>query len=135
MKLNLVTVKQHLYMKNIAIILMAVVVAMTSCRKESIPTYHAVGNIYFDLSLVKKTDSLLYTFAYHPEVLQDTVWVPVRMSGFRDSTKDIRFTVKVVSGTATTAEVNKHYESLKGDYVLPKGSGATLIPVIIYNTD
>lgn len=122
-------------MKNITILLMAAVVGVISCRKESIPTYHANGNIYFDLSLVKKADSLLYTFAYHPEVLQDTVWVPVRISGFRDSTVDRKFVVKVVDGATTTAQVNKHYEPLKSEYIMPANRGATLIPVIVYNTD
>lgn len=122
-------------MKNIAIMLMAVVVGMTSCRKESIFTYHANANIYFDLSIVKKTDSLLYTFAYHPEVLQDTVWVPVRISGYRDSTVDRKFSVKVIDTAATAATVNKHYEPLKSEYIMPAGSGVTFVPVIVYNTD
>jgi hypothetical protein len=121
-------------MKNIAILLLAAVVGMTSCRKETTLTYHATANIYFDLDAVGKRDSLLYTFAYHPEVLQDTVWVPVRISGDRDSTTDRKFVVKVID-TLTTAVVNKHYETLSRDYTMKAGYGLTYIPVIVYNTD
>jgi hypothetical protein len=122
-------------MKNLAILLLAVVVAMTSCRKESIFTYHATANIYFDLGLVNKNDSLLYTFAYHPEVLQDTVWVPVHISGVRDSGVHRKFSVKVIDTVTTTAQANKHYEPLKSEYIMPAGKGITFIPVIVYNTD
>ena len=121
-------------MKNIAILLLAVVVGMASCRKESTFLYHATPNLYFDLGIVGAQDSLLLTFAYHPEELVDTVWVPVRISGERDTTTNRKFVVKVVD-TSSSAVVNKHYEPLKAEYIMPAGYGLTYIPVIVYNTD
>ncbi|OQP64124.1 hypothetical protein A3860_22220 [Niastella vici] len=120
-------------MKKRMIILMAVVVAMTACRKADQITYHSADNIYFDLDPWGLRDSILYTFAYHPNRLKDTVWVPVSISGNRVN-KDRYYAVKVVD-TATTALPNIHYEPLKDQYKISAGYGWQNMPVVLYNTD
>jgi hypothetical protein len=120
-------------MNKIITIIMAAVVLITACRKAEKVTYHSSDNIYFDLDPYNERDSIIYTFAYHPEKPQDTVWVPVRISGDRVNA-DRTYTVKVVD-TATTAIANKHYEPLKTSYKVPADSGFGYVPVILYNTD
>ena len=120
-------------MKKIIMLFMAAVVLLTACRKAEKVTYHSSDNIYFDLEPFNEQDSILYTFAYHPERLKDTVWVPVSISGNRVNATRI-YSVKVVD-TATTAVVNKHYEPLKTQYEMPPGYGFVYMPVIVYNTD
>lgn len=120
-------------MQKIIIIFIAAVAGITACRKADKVIYHSSDNIYFDLDSLGERDSILYTFAYHPERLQDTVWIPVRISGNRIHADRI-YSVEVVD-TATTALVNKHYEPLKDQYKMPTDSGFTYMPVILYNTD
>jgi hypothetical protein len=122
-------------MKNITILLLAVVVVMTSCHKETTFTYKATPGIYFDPGYVGARDSILYTFAYHPERTKDTAWVPVHISGDRDSINNRMFVVKVVDDSTTTAVANKHYEPLKSEYIMKAGQGVAFVPVVLYNTD
>jgi Domain of unknown function (DUF4843) len=120
-------------MNKIVTIIMAAVVLITACRKAEKVTYHSSDNIYFDLDPYKERDSIIYTFAYHPEKPKDTVWVPVRISGNRINA-DRTYSVKVVD-TATTAMINKHYEPLKAEYKISAENGFGNLPVILYNTD
>src|SRR5690349_16599562 len=117
-------------MKKIMIITLAAVVFLSACQKKDIASFHGAPNIYFN---VNSTDSVLYTFALHPERVKDTVWVPVRISGNRVN-KDRVFSVKVID-SGTTAVVSKHYEPLKDQYTLTAGNGYGSLPVILYNTD
>lgn len=121
-------------MKKIMIILMAAVVGMAACKKETTPAFNSnTQNIYFNLEPFGFKDSLLYTFANHPEMRSDTVWVPVRISGNRVDS-EMTYAVKVID-SASTAQVNKHYQPLKDQYVLPANAGPAWLPVILYNTD
>jgi len=121
-------------MKKIVMLILSVVVLIAACKKENVFTYHGTENIYFDLDSTGQRDSLLYTFAYHPEVFKDTVWVRVRISGDRDSLTDRKYVVKVVD-TSSTAVAGKHYEPLKSEYIVRARAGITYMPVILYNTD
>jgi hypothetical protein len=120
-------------MKNI-IILLAAVVLMTACKKEQIPVFtNPDNNIYFNLAPFGFQDSLIYSFAYNPERAKDTVWVPVRISGNRnDST--LNYSAKIID-SSSTGIVNKHYEPLKGTYTFPAHAGTSRMPVILYSTD
>lgn len=120
-------------MNKIVIILLAAVVIMAACRKKDIATFHGVENIYFKLDSIKARDSLLYTFALHPEKAKDTIWVPVIVAG-NQADRDRMYSVKIID-TGTTAEVNKHYEPLKEQYVFRAGRGVDSLPLILYNTD
>ena len=117
-------------MKKIMILLMAAVVLITACRKKDINGFLGAPNIIFN---VNSTDSVLYTFALHPERIKDTIWVPVTISGER-SDKDRMYSVTIVD-SSTTAQVNKHFEPLKDQYVIPAGKGSVNLPIIVYNND
>ena len=121
-------------MNKITIILLAAVVGMAACKKDTIPAYSGkTDNVYFSLGLAGYKDSVLYTFANHPEKPSDTIYVPVAISGIR-SDSNLFFSVKVVD-SATTAQVNTHYQPLKDRYAVPAGSGTASLPVVLYNTD
>jgi hypothetical protein len=121
-------------MNKIMIVLLAAVVGMAACKKEMVAPYMGTTNsIYFNLDSFGYKDSILFTFANHPEKPSDTVWVPVRISGNRVDT-NLTYSVKVID-SGTTAQVNKHYQPLKDKYVLPAGNGKSWLPVILYNTD
>lgn len=102
-----------------------------SCKKENIAPYDLTrDNIYLNYT---NTDSLVYSFAYHPDLEKDTIWVPVIISG-KTTHQDRHFSVAAVD-SATTAVAGKHYEPLKSAYTMPADSGTTRIPVILLNTD
>jgi hypothetical protein len=121
-------------MKKIMIVLLAAVTGMAACKKEMVsPFKGATENIYFNLAPYGYKDSILYTFANHPEKPSDTVWIPVRLSGSRVDS-NLVYAAKIID-SGTTAQVNKHYQPLKSGYVLPAGSGTSFMPVVLYNTD
>ncbi|MNK99429.1 hypothetical protein D3C87_1198220 [compost metagenome] len=109
---------------------------LAACKKSNITTYESADNIYlnyYDKDGVFDTAAVTYSFAASPGLAKDTVWVPVIVSGRRQS-RDRQFTLTVVD-TATTAEKDKHYEPLKPFYVMPADSGKIMVPVIIKNID
>jgi hypothetical protein len=120
-------------MKKLVNNLAMILVLFASCKKAGIITYDSSDNVYFDLNPYGYQDSILYTFAYEPELLTDTVYVPVRISGNRVPT-DRSYQVKVVE-SATTAVVNEHFEPLKESYSIAAGEGGGWLPVILFNTD
>lgn len=121
-------------MKKIHLILLAAVVGMTACEKEQIPVFsNPDRNIYFNLAPFGYSDSLIYTFAYHPEKATDTVWVPVRISGNR-IWNTLTYSAKIID-SSTTALVNKHFEPLKDQYTFPANAGTSRLPVILYSVD
>lgn len=120
-------------MKKLITSLVAILILLVSCKKADLITYNSADNIYFDLSPYGYEDSILYTFAYEPELLKDTVLVPVRISGNRIP-GDRSYKVQIVD-TATTAVANQHYEPLKESYTVPAGAGTAWLPVILLNTD
>jgi hypothetical protein len=113
------------------IILTVVVGLLYSCKKETLPPYRAEkDNIYLNY---KDTNNIIYSFAYHPELAKDTIWLPVIVSGKRVN-YDRHFSLAVVDST-TSAVKDLHYEALKTSYVLPADSGTISIPLILLNTD
>ena len=117
-------------MKKIKIIIMAAVVLIAACQKKDVASFHGDASIYFNIN---SWDSILYTFALHPERAKDTVWVPVKILGIRANGSRM-YSVKVLD-SGTTAVVNKHYEPLKEQYEMPADTGRQYMPVILYNTD
>jgi hypothetical protein len=106
------------------------------CKKDSQMMYSSGDNIYLnykDKDGQQDTAALTYSFAYHPTLTKDTVWVPVIISGARDN-HNREFSLEVVDST-TTALAGTHYEALKASYIMPADSGKVLVPVIIKNTD
>ena len=120
-------------MKNI-IVLLAAVMLMTACKKEQIPVFTSQENhIYFNLAPYGFQDSMIYTFAYHPERAKDTVWVPVRISGNRVGSS-LTYKAKIID-SSTTGVINKHYEPLKDTYTFPANAGTSRMPVVLYSVD
>jgi hypothetical protein len=119
-------------MNKLIITAVAFLLFIASCRKAAQLDYHSQDNIYFDLSSADR-DSIVYTFAYHPGKLKDTILLPVRISGIR-LTEERSFGIQVVD-TATTAIGNTHYEPFTSAYTMPADSGICHLPVIIYNKD
>jgi hypothetical protein len=108
-----------------------ILIAGVACKKTPDFLYRAPHqNVYFNLN---PEDSIVYTFAYNPQLGSDTVFLPVKLSGVRtDSVR--RFGVIVVDSN-TTAKAGLHYETFKEWYALPADSGMFRLPVILFNTD
>lgn len=115
--------------KQILLILLAGTI-LFGCKKDAKFFYNSSDNIYFNYA---KTDTLTYSFAYDPTTVQDTVWLPVIISGNR-SHKARSFDVGVVT-EGTTATSPLHYVAPKASYTMPADSGVVHIPVILKNTD
>jgi hypothetical protein len=108
-----------------------ILIAGVACKKSPDFLYRApLQNVYFDIN---PEDSVVYTFAYKPDLGRDTVYLPVKLAGLR-SAKERQFGVIVVDSN-TTARAGVHYEPFKEWYTLPADSGVFKLPVIFFNTD
>lgn len=110
--------------------------ALFACKKNEITTYDSADNVYlnyYNKDGVFDTAAVTYSFSASPGLAKDTIWVPVVVSGKRQSS-DRQFVLTVVD-TATTAQKDKHYEPLKPFYIMPADSGKVNVPVIIKNID
>lgn len=103
-----------------------------ACKKAEELKYDSHDNVYFDFPNAQK-DSVLYTFAFHPEKAQDTIYLPVRISGIRKDA-DRKFVI-VVDKDSTTAIAGKHYKAFEPSYTMLKNTGVTYVPLTLYNTD
>lgn len=86
----------------------------TSCKKQSLITYNASDNIYFNfisgIEPVRYSDSVNITFAFSPDAVQDTiVKIPVQVTGVASKT-DRAFEVTVDPNSTAVAST---------DYILP----------------
>ena len=117
--------------------LMGLPVLLVSCDKAELATYDHPANLYFDLSdngnpEVDRRDSIVYTFAYDMTKARDTVFIPVRLSGIRES-RNRQYQV-AVEQDSSTALAGIHYEALQPSYPLAADSGMAFLPLVIYNT-
>ncbi|KIC93522.1 DUF4843 domain-containing protein [Flavihumibacter solisilvae] len=122
--------------KNFIILLLVSFTMLTACSKSELARYDSNDNIYLDLSREER-DSILYSFAYNPGKVKDTVWVPVRISGIRtdsNATADRKFVLKAETDSST-AKPDIHYQPLDPVYYIKKGTGFTWVPLVIFNTD
>lgn len=101
-----------------------------SCKKVSVMTYDRPANIYFDLTAADR-DSMVYTFAYDMTKAVDTVFLPVKLMGYRDEKS--RSFQAYIEKDSSTAQAEIHYDKLKPDYPLMEGAGQTFLPIIIHN--
>lgn len=109
------------------------VLALWGCEKATYMPFHTTDNIYFNFATSTDRDSVIYTFAYTPGKLKDTLWLPVRISGNRTGS-DRSYKV-MVSDSATTAVADKHYAALADHYTMKANAGIDSIPLILLNTD
>ncbi|PWG79591.1 DUF4843 domain-containing protein [Pararcticibacter amylolyticus] len=118
------------------IFLLGVFLFVFGCRKNDELLYNSKDNIYLnyrDKDGNLDTTSLTYSFAEHPSLSLDTLWVPVIISG-KTYPVDRHFVVTVVD-SSTTAVKGLHYEALAPFYIMPADSGTIHIPVVIKNID
>ncbi|QPH39635.1 DUF4843 domain-containing protein [Pedobacter endophyticus] len=107
-----------------------------ACKKNEMMPYLSADNVYLhylDKDKNQDTTTISYSFAYNPGLAQDTLWVPVIVTGPKVS-HSREFVLSVVD-SLTTAVKGTHYEALKTSYTLPADSSTFKIPVILKNTD
>lgn len=118
-------------MKNL-IISFIIAVIIGSCSKEPDFLYDSLDSVYFNFEDTTSS-RITYTFAYEPGLAEDTIYLPVKISGKRVPFAR-SFRIAVVD-SATTASPSLHYEAFKESYEIPADSGTLSLPVIIYNKD
>jgi len=107
-----------------------------ACKKNEMMPYLSADNVYLqylDKDKNQDTTTISYSFAYNPGLAQDTLWVPIIVTGPKVS-HSREFVLSVVD-SLTTAVKGTHYEALKNSYTLPADSSTFKIPVILKNTD
>lgn len=119
-------------MKKLILIAISIVVVAGACKKTAEIKYHAEDSVYFDFKTAADRDSIVYTFAYEPDLAKDTILLPVRISGNRIPAGR-SFGIQV-SG-ASTAVAGTHYEAFKTSYTMPADSGTFMLPVVLLNKD
>jgi hypothetical protein len=121
--------------KLIPVLVVVASMGLVNCRKTTVTLYKtAQDNVFFNFSdTADDKDSLVYTFAFTPTKVADTILLPVSISGER-STHDMSFKV-AVTDSGTTAVEGLHYAPLLDSYIIPAGAGAVYVPVILYNKD
>lgn len=118
-------------MKNPIIILITAIL-IASCSKDPGMLYEANDSVY--LNFEDTADSkIVYTFAYDPGLAEDTIYLPVKISGKRVPFAR-NFKIAVVD-SATTASSPLHFEAFRESYEIPADSGTLSLPVVIYNKD
>lgn len=114
------------------IFLLAIVSGMSSCKSDNDFLYESQDNIYFNFA-DSASSKISFTFAYTPTIAQDTIFVPVKVSGKRVSGE--RYFQIAIVDSLTTAKPNAHYKPLSEKYLMPSDSGQIQVPIVIYNTD
>lgn len=116
-----------------AYLLLLLAPCLVGCNLDNDYRHKAPDGIYFDYMADTSRRHITYSFALSPELVEDTVWLPVTLSGER-LPHDRTFTIEITPA-GTTAQEGTHYKRLAGDHTLPAGEGAWQLPVILYNTD
>jgi len=119
-------------MKSYILILFALL-SLASCKRAEEMKFDHPAGIYFDIHFDSRKDSIVSTFAYNPTKLQDTIWIPVRISGVTSPTP--RTFKARIETDSSSAEPNLHYEPLKASYIMNANKGLAYLPFIIYNKD
>lgn len=118
-------------MKQGIFFILIILLAGAACKKTPDFLFKApLQNVYFDNN---PEDSVVYTFAYKPDLGRDTVFLPVKLAGLRAG--DQRQFGVIVVDSNTTARAGTHYEPFREWYTLPADSGIFRLPVIFFNTD
>jgi hypothetical protein len=122
-------------MRSFIITLLVIFAFLTACQKTKYLTYQSNDNVYFNFKDDSTTDrdSVVYTFAFTPEKLSDTILLPIRISGNRVH-KTRQYKVAIVQ-SGTTAVAGTHYVPLLSSYTIPADSGSSILPLIVYNKD
>jgi hypothetical protein len=119
-------------MKQITYFILASIgfMSLFGCKEAELKLYERDANIYFNLSQNDR-DSIVYTFAYDMTKAVDTVYIPVRLIGYRD--QQARSYMVYVEQDSSTAVRDVHYKTLESNYPLAANSGGAWFPLIVYN--
>jgi hypothetical protein len=101
-----------------------------SCKNADFQVFDRDANVYLNLEGINR-DSITYTFAYDISKSSDTIFIPVRVMGFR-SPQARQFSA-YVERDSSSAIAGVHYEALAASYTMPADSGHTFLPLVIYN--
>ncbi|UQA73923.1 DUF4843 domain-containing protein [Sphingobacterium siyangense] len=112
------------------LLLLLPLLMLCSCKKAVLATYDRSANVYFDLSDADR-DSIVYTFAYDMTKAQDTIFVPVKIMGYRD--QHTRHFETFVEKDSSTARADLHYDPLKSEYPLESNAGRAFMPIVVHN--
>lgn len=111
-------------MKNVKIIaLVSIFIWLISCSKDEIEVYHEFPSVYFNGS------SVSYSFIEKPDARQDTVRLPVLITGM-PADADRFFRIEMVADTNTTATAEQ-YALLEG--IVKAGEYIGNVPVVLNN--
>lgn len=111
---------------------LTVVLGISSCNSDDDFLYNSQDNIYFNFADTASS-KISFTFAYTPSIVQDTIFLPVKISGKRVSGS--RYFKIAIIDSLTTAKAGSHYKALEEQYLMPADSGQIKVPIVIYNTD
>lgn len=114
--------------------------ALISCKKETIDFYSGASLLYFDNSIhygnsrnTQRVDTTLFTFSLASESVKDSVLnIRVSLMG-KQADHDRSFSVKVID-SLTTAVAGVHYEPLQNEYIVPANKSVAYIPVLFHRT-
>lgn len=121
---------------NLCIAILINTLLFFSCQKQELTKYNSRDNIYLNYKLQngnQDTSTLTYSFAENPSLSQDTLWIPVIISG-RTTPNERLFKLSVVD-SLSTARAGLHFEPLAEMHNMPADSGTIQIPLVIKNTD
>jgi hypothetical protein len=115
-------------------VVLVVLAFLPGCKKDSYQLYKETqNNVYFDFATQRDRDSVTYTFAYTPDLLSDTFYLPVRIAGNRVS--HVQTYKVMVMDSGTTAKPGLDYAPLKDSYTIAADSGFAWLPVVLLNND
>lgn len=113
------------------IIYIAFIGLLSACKKDEISNaFDAAPAVYFIYDILRPVniDSISYTFVEkNSSVLEDTLWLPVRISG--KTTGRDRSINLVADNEGTTAIKDQHYKLLNN--IMPKDSFDTRLAVVL----
>ncbi len=129
-----ILMKTHLYpMKKLILYSILIsAIGASSCAENPDFVYQSEDNIYLAYEDTTARN-ISFSFAYTPEKVEDTIFVPVKISG-KIEAYDREFKL-VVLGEESSAEAGLHYEPFSEFYTMPADSGTIQVPVVIYNKD
>jgi hypothetical protein len=115
--------------------LMLLMIVLTSCEESLNPYSVNQNKLYFSSG----SDQVYYSFAYYPNIKQDTVWLDVHAIGFMTD-YDRSFEMEQVTSSDSDAVAGVHYQSFTDEalqkyYVIKANTVKSTIPVVIYKDE
>ena len=107
------------------------IILAAACDSTQEKFFDDTASIYFDLADSQK-DSISWSFAKTTDE-EHVVKIPLEIAGYAVA-YDRKYKVKV-DESRTTAKEGLHYKALEDEYVLPRDSFVSVLPVTVYCKD